>query len=167
MACSRTRRRPWPSSCPTAAEKNGLLADTKKAKADDEKYLATLKAECAMAAEDFENRQQLRTEELEAIAKATEILKSGSVTGMADKHLPALAQTAFPLLRAETAKKNAHASVSAVSRFLKGKAAKTGSKLLSLVANKVAVMAKAMGGADPFTKVKTMIKDMIEKLMDP
>merc|ERR1719487_2455723 len=34
----------------TAAEKNGLLADTKKAKADDEDYLATLKSECAMAA---------------------------------------------------------------------------------------------------------------------
>merc|ERR1719487_1362941 len=27
----------------TTAEKNGLLADTKKAKADDEKYLSTLK----------------------------------------------------------------------------------------------------------------------------
>merc|ERR1719313_217393 len=90
----------------TAAEKKGLLADTQKAKADDEKYLATLKAECAMAAEDFENRQQLRTEELEAIGKATEILKSGSVTGMADKHLPSFAQTAFPLLRAESAKKD-------------------------------------------------------------
>merc|ERR1719321_1810011 len=91
----------------TAAEKKGLLADTQKAKADDEKYLATLTSECEMAAEDFENRQKLRTEELEAIAKATEILKSGSVTGMADKHLPSFAQTAFPLLRAETAKKNA------------------------------------------------------------
>ena len=44
----------------TAAEKNGLLSDTKKAKADDEDYLSTLKAECSMAAEDFENRQQLR-----------------------------------------------------------------------------------------------------------
>merc|ERR1719440_1717440 len=106
-----------------------MLTDTRKTKADDEKYLATLNAECEMAAEDFENRQQLRTEELEAIAKATEILKSGSVTGMADKHLPALAQGAFPLLRAETVK--GKGSVKAVSRFLTVKAEKTGSKLLS------------------------------------
>merc|ERR1719353_328307 len=66
----------------TAAEKKGLLADTKKAKADDEEYLATLTSECEMAASDFESRQKLRTEELAAIAKATEILKGGSVTGM-------------------------------------------------------------------------------------
>merc|ERR1719326_2615752 len=72
----------------TAAEKKGLLADTQKAKADDEDYLATLKSECAMAASDFENRQQLREEEPEAIAKATEISKSGSVLGNSEKHLP-------------------------------------------------------------------------------
>merc|ERR1719247_3210730 len=95
----------------TAAEKKGLLADTQKAKADDEKYLATLTSECEMAASDFESRQQLRTEELEAIEKAAEILQGGSVTGMADKHLPSLIQTgpcttklclqslAFPFLR--------------------------------------------------------------------
>merc|ERR1719261_46886 len=64
-----------------AAEKKGLLADTKKAKADDEEYLATLTSECEMAADDFKNRQQLRDEELGAIAKAAEILQSGSVSG--------------------------------------------------------------------------------------
>ena len=38
-----------------------------------------------------------RTEELEAVEKATEILKSGSVTGMADKHLPGFLQTSLVL----------------------------------------------------------------------
>merc|ERR1719224_237642 len=105
----------------TAAEKNGLLADTKKAKADDEEYLSTLKAECAMAAEDFENRQQLRVEEMEAIEKATEILKSGSVTGMADKHLPGLLQRAFPL----RGSRGRNPTTQTISRFLEGKAQET------------------------------------------
>merc|ERR1719353_2482309 len=77
----------------TAAEKKGLRADTQKAKADDEEYLATLTSECEMAASDFESRQQLRTEELAAIAKATEIISSGAVSGSADKHLPSLLQS--------------------------------------------------------------------------
>jgi hypothetical protein len=146
----------------TAAEKKGLLADTKKAKADDEEYLSTLKAECAMAAEDFENRQQLRVEEMEAIEKATAILKSGSVTGMADKHLPGFMQTgAFPLLRA----RGTHPTTASISKFLEGRAERTGSKLLSMVAQKVDAAAK-IPGFDPISQVKKMMQDMIVQLME-
>jgi hypothetical protein len=193
----------------TAAEKKGLLADTQKAKADDEKYLATLTSECEMAASDFESRQKLRTEELEAIDKATEILKSGSVSGAADKHLPSLMQTgpcttklclqslAFPFLRStpkgattkstgkssstkstatgttSSTKAKGKVDTKAISKFLKGKAAKTGSKLLSLVAQKVdAIMPNIPGvtpldlGEDPIGTVKKMIRDMVLQLMD-
>merc|ERR1719460_456255 len=163
MACSRTRRRPWPSSCPTAAEKNGLLADTKKAKADDEEYLSTLKAECAMAAEDFENRQQLRTEEMEAIEKATEILKSGSVTGMADKHLPGLLQRAFPL-RGSLGR---NPTTESVSKYLDSLSTQLGSKVLGLVAQKVHAAAETkIPGFDPIAQVKKMMQDMIVQLME-
>jgi hypothetical protein len=150
----------------TAAEKKGLLADTQKAKADDEDYLATLKAECAMASEDFENRQQLRDEELEAIAKATEILKSGSVLGAADKHLPGLIQSAkaFPL-RGATSSMNP--TTRSVARFLEGKAAETGSKVLGLVAQKVDAAAESkIPGFDPISQVKKMMQDMIVQLME-
>merc|ERR1719460_2265066 len=163
MACSRTRRRPWPSSCPTAAEKNGLLADTKKAKADDEEYLSTLKAECAMAAEDFENRKQLRTEEMEAIEKATEILKSGSVTGMADKHLPGLLQRAFPL-RGSLGR---NPTTESVSKYLDSLSTQLGSKVLGLVAQKVHAAAETkIPGFDPIAQVKKMMRDMIVQLME-
>merc|ERR1719460_767085 len=163
MACSRTRRRPWPSSCPTAAEKNGLLSDTKKAKADDEDYLSTLKAECSMAAEDFENRQQLRTEELEAVEKATEILKSGSVTGMADKHLPGFLQTSLVL----RGSKVADPTIPSISKFLADRASQTGSKLLGLVAQKVDAAAQSkIPGFDPISQVKKMMQDMIVNLME-
>merc|ERR1719379_1280416 len=149
----------------TAAEKKGLLADTKKAKADDEKYLSTLKAECAMAADDFENRQQLRVEEMEALEKATEILASGSVTGMADKHLPGLIQKAFPLLRSTTT--NPTTRWNSIEDFLANKAEQTGSKLLGLVAQKVNAAAKTkIPGFDPISQVKKMMRDMIVNLME-
>merc|ERR1719201_1085724 len=139
----------------TAAEKKGLLADTQKAKADDEAYLSTLKAECKMAAEDFENRQQLRTEEMEAIEKATEILKSGSVTGMADKHLPGFMQRAFPFRGSASSP----TTTRSISKFLADRAAETGSKLLGLVAQKVDAAAQSkIPGFDPISQVKKMMQ---------
>jgi predicted nucleic acid-binding Zn-ribbon protein len=187
----------------TAAEKKGLLADTKKAKADDEEYLATLTSECEMAASDFESRQQLRTEELAAIAKATEIISSGAVSGSADKHLPSLLQggqaaAGTEACTTELCKKSlglslaflrstpkgpgakAHATgkspnTKSISKFLEHKAAKTGSKLLSLVARKVGAIGAMPNipgvtpldmGEDPIGEVKKMMKDMILQLMD-
>merc|ERR1719160_1697922 len=142
----------------TAAEKNGLLSDTKKAKADDEDYLSTLKAE-----EDFENRQQLRTEELEAVEKATEILKSGSATGMADKHLPGFLQTSLVL----RGSKVAGPTIPSISKFLADRASQTGSKLLGLVAQKVDAAAQSkIPGFDPIFQVKKMMQDMIVNLME-
>merc|ERR1719414_1460012 len=63
------------------ADAEGDLTDTTTTKEADEKYLADLTATCEQKASDFESRQQLRTEELEAIAKAIEILSSDQVTG--------------------------------------------------------------------------------------
>jgi len=137
-----------------AAESKGELEDTQKSKAADEKYLATLSAECEMASSDFESRQQLRDEEMAAIAKAVEIMSGGSVSGAADKHLPALTQ-AFSLLRSKPETK---LSRKKVAGFLQSRAAKVGSKLLSMVAQKV--------GSDPIEDVKKMMKDMIVQLME-
>jgi hypothetical protein len=144
-----------------------------------------------MAKTDFTNRQELRTQELDAIAKATEILSGGSVSGAADKHLPSLMQMgpcttelcikslqSLAFLRSSP-KPNSTKSASkapntkAISKFLEKKAAKTGSKLLSLVAQKVgAIMPNIPGvtplnmGDDPIGEVKKMMKDMIMQLMD-
>jgi len=140
-----------------AAESKAELEDTQKSKAADEKYLATLTAECEMASSDFESRQALRDEEMAAIAKAVEIMSSGSMSGAADKHLPALTQAtkAFSLLRAKPESKLARKKVAG---FLQSRAAKVGSKLLSMVAEKV--------GSDPIEDVKKMMKDMIVQLME-
>merc|ERR1719436_669955 len=74
------------------ADAEGDLEDTTTTRDADQKYLDDLKATCSQKASDFESRQQLRTEELEAIAKAIEILSSSAVSGNADKYLPTLIQ---------------------------------------------------------------------------
>jgi hypothetical protein len=53
----------------------------------DKKYLADLTAACERKAADLESRQQLCSEELEAIVKSIEIISSPAVKGNAEKHL--------------------------------------------------------------------------------
>merc|ERR1719217_18284 len=84
------------------ADAEGDVEDTTSTRDADAKYLADLTATCQEKAEAFASRQQLRAEEIEAIEKAIEIISSASVSGAADKHLPALIQkSSFAQLRAQ------------------------------------------------------------------
>merc|ERR1719169_10209 len=74
------------------ADSKGALGDTTAARDADAKMLADMEATCAQKASDFEARQQLRAEEIEALEKATEILAGGDVSGAAATHLPGLLQ---------------------------------------------------------------------------
>jgi predicted nucleic acid-binding Zn-ribbon protein len=143
------------------ATAKGDLATETSAKAADEKYLADLVTECDQKAKDYENRQMLRKDEIEAINKAIEIMSSDEVSGSGEKHLPQLIQlksstkTSMALLRSDA---DAPLRAKLVS-FLSQRAQKFNSKLLLALATK----AKAGG---PFDKVKKMIKDLIVKLME-
>merc|ERR1719219_575520 len=138
------------------ADAEGDLTETTTTRDADVKYLADLTATCEQKASDFESRQQLRTEELEAIAKAIEIISSGAVSGNADKYLPTLVQKVKSLaaLRVDLQSR----AQSQVALFLQSKAKELNSRLLSAMASRVA--------ADPFRKVKKMIKDLITRLME-
>jgi len=139
------------------ADAQGDLQDTISTRDADQKYLDDLTATCEQKAADFESRQQLRAEEIEAIEKAIEIVSSGAVAGNADKHLPGLLQTSAPALaqlRADTSSQNQQR----VASYLQKRAEKLGSRVLSALAVRVE--------ADPFAKVKKMIKDLIVKLME-
>merc|ERR1719301_423176 len=106
------------------ADAQGELEDTKVTMAEDEKFLGDLVAECEQKAMDFETRQKTRQEELDAIAKAIEIMSSDDVSGSADKHLPGLIQTSassYVQLRS-TAQSSAQ---QAVAIFLEDKAERT------------------------------------------
>jgi len=136
------------------ADAEGDVKDTTSTRDADSKYLADLTATCEQKASDFESRQQLRAEEIEAIEKAIEIVSSGAVSGNADKHLPGLVQTSFAQLRADSASMNQQR----VASYLRQQADSLGSRVLSALATRVE--------SDPFSKVKKMIKDLIVKLME-
>merc|ERR1712232_1464101 len=137
------------------ADAEGDLKDTTSTLEEDKKYLADLTATCEQKASAFESRQQLRAEEIEAVEKAIEIVSSGAVAGNADKHLPSFVQKpALAQLRADTSSQNQ----ARVASYLQKRAETLGSRVLSALAVRVE--------ADPFAKVKKMIKDLIVKLME-
>merc|ERR1719215_2495883 len=70
-----------------SAQNKKQLAATVADKAENEKLLKTTETECAEKKLSFAEKQKLRTEELEAIAKAIEILSSDEVSGNAEKYL--------------------------------------------------------------------------------
>mmetsp|Transcript_108262 Transcript_108262/g.170698 ORF Transcript_108262/g.170698 Transcript_108262/m.170698 type:complete len:676 (+) Transcript_108262:58-2085(+) len=141
------------------AELEGDLAQTTADRDEDQKYLDDTVALCTQKTADFESRQKLRGEEIDAISKAIEIISSQTVAGSGEKYLPALLQkskrgSALSQLR----NSNTSPAQQKVASFLNEQARKTGSRLLSAMA--------LSAEANPFTKVKKMIKDLIVKLME-
>jgi len=132
--------------------------DTTKLRDSDQEYLNNLEATCEQKSSDFEARQQLRAEEIEAINKAIEIISSNAVRGNAKNLLPGFVQEikvpVLAMLRAEMH----HQAQEQVADFLRERAATLGSRVLSAMASRVS--------DDPFSKVKAMIKDLIVRLME-
>jgi len=137
------------------ADANDDLKATTSTRDADKAYLTDLTALCEQKASDFESRQQLRAEEIVALDKAISIISDSAVAGSAQKHLPTLLQAnALAQLRSNSANANQARVVS----YLEKRAEALGSRVLSVLAVRVE--------ADPFTKVKKMIKDLIVRLME-
>jgi len=138
------------------AENTKQVAATVEVKAENDKTLKDMTAECTEKSMSYTEKQNLRAEEIEAIEKACEIMKSPDVTGGAEKHL-SLAQTkatSLAQLRATVA-----APLSRQVRdFLASEGRRLKSKGLMLLSQKMA--------ADPFAKVKSMIDSMITRLLE-
>merc|ERR1719375_704782 len=116
------------------ATAEGDLDDTTTTRDADTKYLEDLTATCEEKASAFASRQQLRPEEIVAIEKAIEIISSSSVSGAADKHLPALMQkSSFAQLRVDT-RSSAQQRAAA---FLQHQAEQSSSRVLAALAARV------------------------------
>merc|ERR1719163_2213865 len=116
-----------------AAQAKGDLADTTSSRDEDTAYLSALDAQCSQKSSDFESRQELRQEELEAIDKAIEIVSSPELAGAAEKNLtPGGSAFSFALRGGERAPVQRQ-----VAAFLEARASRLDSRVLSMMALKI------------------------------
>jgi chromosome segregation ATPase len=124
------------------------LSKTEDSKAADEAYKGKMSQECQSKASEWEARQKSAAGEMEAIAKASEILSSGVKAFVQTK-------TVTKRVSAKAAVKMSDARMELV-RVLKKLGRENNSFALMQMANKAA--------SDPFVKIRGLINSMIEKL---
>jgi len=138
----------------TLGSSEGELVETKKSKASDEEYAATLKGECEAKATEWSARLKSAAEEMAAIDKAKEILVSG---------VKAFVQVSTRTRRKsdeddeDAAEAEEDAKQDRIVQFLKKLSKKTHSYKLMQIAS--------MAASDPFVKIRGLIEDMIAKLV--
>jgi len=132
----------------------GDLRVTSSDLAADEETKATLHHNCMTKASTFEAETKSRDEELKALAEAKKVIQEA--TGGA-----ALVQASF--LQTDRSRLNSGADLASfeVVRLIRDLARKQGSGALMQLASR---MSSAMHSEDPFTKIRGLISDMIERL---
>merc|ERR1711971_572109 len=111
---------------------------------------ANLDTECREKKLSYNEKQQLRAEEIEAIEKAAEIMSSPDAAGASEKHFNLMqvspSAKAFAQLRSSGIRHR-------VGSFLRTESRRLHSQKIGLLAESIE--------ADPFAKVKQMIDSMI------
>jgi len=136
----------------TTDEKNAQakqdLEDTEASLAADKKFLENLRAQCSQMDADWEARSKVRTEEMEAVAKALEILSGDDAHDLFTK--------TFNFVQEREAKSKMKRRRSKASKLLASVARKTHNPHLMTLALRIRL--------DAFTKVKKAIDDMVAEL---
>merc|ERR1719478_1340158 len=141
------------------ATAEGDLAVTSKDLSEDESTLSTLHQDCMTGAEDFEAETKSRGEELKALATAKKVIVEAT-SGAADQSYSFL-QTSRSQLSSGVDLANFEAV-----RFVRDLAQKQKSPMLAQLAARMAQAVREGGSSsDPFAKVKSLISNMIEKLL--
>jgi len=150
------------SKAAESAQAKGEIANTKKTLADAEKFLVDVKATYEAKAAAFESNQGVRTEELEALSKAIEILSDPSVTDNYAKHVKSLMQRStsskVPLLIQMRSSKRRVSVRARAAKYLHKRAGELDSKVLAGLASQVI--------ENPFAKVIEMIENLLAKLKE-
>merc|ERR1719253_850951 len=141
------------------ATATGDLATTSKDLDEDIKTKSTLHQDCMSAAEEFEVSTKSRGEELKALATAKKVIKEA--TGGA-------AGQSYSFLQIDRMHVTSGADLAKFEavRFVRDLARKSKSPMLAQLASRMqsAMRLGAAAGEDPFSKVKSLITDMIATL---
>jgi len=124
------------------------LEDTENSLSADQKFLANLKEQCAAMDAEWEMRQKTRTEEMEAVAKALEILSGDDAHDLFSK--------TFSFIQTSASSKQYSKVREQASNLLASVARKNNNPKLITLALQIRL--------DAFTKVKKAIDDMIAEL---
>jgi len=140
---------------------------------DDQTYMKDLTQVCESRANDWDQRSQMRADEIAALSGALKVLKDEVQSRDTDVNKRALLQSSGKKVSAhvaplsfiqEVAKVNVHAAVATETSqtkavaFLRGEAQRLQSSVLNSVALRI--------GPDPFAKVKELIQKLVERLID-
>jgi chromosome segregation ATPase len=143
------------STAETSATATGALDVTKKDLAEDIKDLSALHHDCLSQATSFEEETKARGEELKALAEAKKIIEESTGGATSQTYL---AQTSFLQLATQ------NSETSKAVNMVRHLARSMRSQALAQLATRM--QSASRSSADPFGKVKGMIRSMIEKLAD-
>jgi len=152
------------------AAAEGDLAVTQKDLDEDSSTLSTLHQDCRTGADDFQSETKSRGEELKALSTAMKVMEETRGVGGAEEQAYSFVQVVSQ--SADTAGSSSRLSTAAdlanfeAVRFVRDLARTQNSPALAQLAKRMAsaVRSQKSGGADPFSKVKGLVQDMIEHL---
>eukprot|EP00930_Biecheleria_cincta_P010985 TRINITY_DN11343_c0_g2_i1.p1 TRINITY_DN11343_c0_g2~~TRINITY_DN11343_c0_g2_i1.p1 ORF type:complete len:681 (-),score=204.02 TRINITY_DN11343_c0_g2_i1:59-2101(-) len=139
------------------AQTQASLEEVKDSRAEDQKYHDDLAADCKMKSADFAQRQKVRAAELEAVDKATDILKD-----LALVQKPKVG-TALALRRSDVSKAKRNPAEDKVYHFLQERANALHSKVLGRLAMQVS-QAPASTDTGIMNYIENMLKSLLTKL---
>mmetsp|Transcript_130128 Transcript_130128/g.239245 ORF Transcript_130128/g.239245 Transcript_130128/m.239245 type:complete len:685 (+) Transcript_130128:77-2131(+) len=142
----------------SAAE--GDLSVSKKDLKSTKETLSILERDCMTEAEEHEEETKSRAEELKVLKEATKIIREAT-SFVSEDSTPASFIQQILSSRLDTSNADA-------VHFVRSLARKHHSAMLAQLASRMGSVMRlgSLGGADPFAKVKGLIKDMVQKLED-